>query len=1217
MNVLKTFYPNQFKHTMYENLLKQKPQVTCSRSDFWRPIKIAVILNTIALTQLSAYSNAQQISIINKRITLREFFDEITKQTGYHVVYQKETIDKRTPLALDIRNLQFLEVLDAVLAKNSLSYKIVGKDIVIRDNDLLKSRDGNGKLVSPQQTEIKGRVIDITGIPIAGASIKIKGSKFQVSSNQDGFFRLIDAPLSSTVLISYIGYQTLQVEARPDLGEIVLRKSEQTLDEVNVVFNTGYQQVSKERATGSFNQLDKNILERRPNANISSALQGLVSGMQGKENADGSVNFTIRGNTSMYADRNPLIVVDGFPVGNSDFSTINPNDVENITVLKDAAAASIWGARSANGVIVITTKKGILNSGLKIEANAFTRISDKPDYRQFVTTANSADHVAVEKMGMEKNWTSGGSNYAGGFPSNLSYPLTLAQEILYANKFGKISSEVMNLKLDSLSQIDNSTQMRDLLMRSSMLSQYNVSFTDGTKNSKSFASLLFEDNKTKYRGSDQKRYALNFSNQYSPFRFLTFDIGLFLQHRSKSNDGATLSEMQAMSPYETLLNPNGSYSENIQGQNREILRQLPLNLFPYADWGYNLLREVRGRDLRTKDYNARIQAGLNFKITKGLDFSTRFQYERGKIDVDNYYSEETYFVRNIANTFVEYNNTTRTVGKVVIPKGGIGQYNNTNLANYVFRNQLVYNKDLSERHAINAVAGMEISQYRTDTRINPWLYGYFPDKLQSSVPPYGYGSALSPVPHIAGVTTTLSTVLSATSGAGGNTVLGYNLDRFVSYYANAAYTFDSKYTVSGSIRSDASNFITKISSLRWEPLWSVGALWNIKKEKWIGEIGWLDRLTLRATYGRNGNVEKSSSTNTLLNVANTLNANTGTITATIADNGNPTLRWEKTSTTNIGSDFSLFGKKLEGRIEAYSKKGTDITGVVALAAATGTTSQRFNNAQISNKGIEIELGTQVPLPFENLTYSTKVNYAFNKNEVKSLYYPSILASNMLDPGNTYVEGKPINPVYSFDYLGMIDGIPQVAGPSGAPYAMNTLTLTSLPGNSFLKYMGTNTPPHTLGWYNAFDFKGFRFSALLIGTFGGVYRNPGFNYDSAYVGSRKTVLNKFVADVLAGRTDIPSFPQQNESNQYRWDRYANNLSVLVESSSFLECKEVGFDYTFPNVATKKIGISNLRLYTQIRDLGVVWSKNSHGYNPNWLPGTDRPIRSYTVGLNFSL
>jgi hypothetical protein len=222
---------------------------------------------------------------------------------------------------------------------------------------------------------------------------------------------------------------------------------------------------------------------------------------------------------------------------------------------------------------------------------------------------------------------------------------------------------------------------------------------------------------------------------------------------------------------------------------------------------------------------------------------------------------------------------------------------------------------------------------------------------------------------------------------------------------------------------------------------------------------------------------------------------------------------------------------------------------------------------------------------------------------------------MLDIPNAYVQGKPINPVYSFTYLGTQAGVPQVAGPNGVPTTMNSAALynTGL-GQQFLNYEGTATPPHTLGWYNSFRYKDLSLSVLFISKLGGVYRDNTFNYASATVGSSKTVINKYVADVFAGNPDIPPFPIVNETQQYLWDRYVPYLSGLVESSSYVECKELTLDYNLPKSLFNRTKFRNIKIFAEVRDLGIIWAANKHGYDPDWLPGTDRPLATYTFGVN---
>ncbi|WP_165973339.1 SusC/RagA family TonB-linked outer membrane protein [Pedobacter sp. ok626] len=1171
-------------------------------------INLTCIVLLLTLVQVSAASYAQKISLSKKNITLQELFKEIKSQSGYDFLYQPSELKNAKPVNIEAANTDLRMLLDNVFEQQSLAYAIDQNTIVVRK----KNESILDKVVNFFKLMIfNGMVVGEDGEPLPGATVKVKNGTKAVITNGKGVFSISGVEENTILTVSFIGYKTKEVTVgNGRFLKIQMEPDESNLDAVMV---TGYQKISKERATGSFSQVNREALDHRPVSNLSSALQGAVAGMQAKENADGSVDFLIRGNSTLYADRKPLVVVDGFPISNSDFSDINPNDVESVTVLKDAAAASIWGARAANGVIVVVTKKVKGNTKLKIDVSAFTRISNRVDLDQALTQANSADHVAYERKAFENNWVF--DQFAGSF-GDIYKSLTLAQELLYANDAGTLSKADMDAGLDRLSKISNRSQLQDLLMRKSVLSQYNINLQSGTDRSKTYMSLMYENNKGSFVKNGYDRVNLNFNNDFKISKALNFNISANLQYKDQESSGATIDEIQGLSPYELLLNPDGSYGTNLKDYNREQLGLIPYDKFTYSDWSYNLLREVTGRNLKSETLNARIQAGLNLKIVKGLTFDTKLQYERSKTDYNDYFDENTFFTRGLINKMTVYNDATKTVGKAYIPKGGILKgreftrsngvtydVNNTDLESYLLRNQFNFDKNIGSKHSISVIAGMELAQYTTSQRANPYVYGYYGDKLQATTPPYGYGSSVDQFTDFEGGNAIVP---------GGNTVFDWKRDKFVSFYSNASYTYDNKYTLTGSIRSDASNFITDDPKLRWSPLWSVGAKWNAKNERFMDNIAAVDRLDIRLTYGKNGNVDGSTSTKALLNIGSGLNGSTGTITGTVSDNGNPFLRWEETTSTNFGIDFALLNNKLFGSIDLYNKRGEGIIGVVALPAATGTTSQKFNNASITNRGIEISLGTNIAIPNTSINYSTSFNYAYNYNNINSLYNPSLYVYQMIE--GTFVEGRPVNAVYSFDYLGMKDGVPYVAGPNGTTQSLNDVTLYNRGlGLPFLNYEGTATPPHTLGWVNNIRVHDFNLTAIFVGKMGGVYRNPGFQY-STTVGYDKTFVNKYISDVLAGNPNVPGFGNPDETKLYLWDRYSPALSSLVESSSYIELKELTLEYKLSKKLAKAIQVNNVKIFAQTRDLGMIWHANSKGYNPDWLPGTNRPVQSYTFGVN---
>ena len=1184
--------------------------------------KLLLLMFLMAGILFSYPAAAQQ-----KPIPLSDALKKITKTFGTQFVYDAAQVKGKTTTANleNIKNRQLEDVLKEVLYNNELVFLYVKNNYyTIVPRDRLGNNSGATAPARPAPVQngttelqtgvggttvarsINGRITDSLGNGLAAATITAKGTRKTeyAITEETGIYSIKLPEGASQLLITAVGYQdqTL-VLGSSSIVNSSLKLRPGSLAQVTVNGSTGYQSISKERATGAYDVVGQDIISKRPVSNISTALQGTVAGLQARENLDGSVNFLIRGTSSLYAGAQPLIVVDGFPITGSDFNNINPNDVENVTVLKDAAAASIWGARSANGVIVITTKKAAVGKALNVEFNAFTRMNEKIELDQILTQAKSPDHIRYERLAWENEWFF--NQYAGTF-QEIGKSLTLAQELLYANKLGRISTAQLNSGLDSLSGINNRGQIGDLLMRRAMLNQYNLTLSGATNRSRTYASLMFEDNKTGYIKSGYKRYNMNFNNQYRVANFLNLTFGANIQYRKQETSGATVGEIQGLSPYETLLDAKGNYSTNLT-YNREQMGLLPLNLFPYNDWNYNLLREVRGRELTNEDLSARFQVGLNIRLFRGLTFDSKLQYEKRKQEFENYYSEDSYEARNTVNTFAKFNSVSRRVDTFYVPKGGILKSSKSDLESWLIRNQLSFNQNIGPKHEVAVIAGMEMSQYLTTTKTNPWAYGYFPDKLQSSFPQYGYGSTVDQFRNFLGTATNLS---------GGNTVFGWGMDRYVSYYGNASYTFNRKYSVSGSIRSDASNFITDDPALRWSPLWSVGAMWNAKSEEFLRNIKAINRLNVRVTHGKNGNVEKSTSPKTLLSLGTSISAATGTIVASISDNGNPFLRWEKTTTTNIGIDFELFKSKVFGKVDLYNKLGKDITGIVALPGATGTTSQKFNNAEILNRGIEVELGTQVKIPGTPVIYGSTVTYAYNKNRIQNLYYPALYAFDMI--GGAFVEGAPINSVYSYTYLGNnANGYPSVAGPGKSYNPFNDVALHNRGlGKPILNFEGTGTPPHTLGWINNFSAYNFNLMVVFIGTFGGVYRNPVFNYATT-VGGAKTQVDRFVADVFAGDPNLPGFAKPKDVQTYLWDRYAPNISYLVESSSYIQCKEINLDYTLPAKVVRKGGFSSAKVFVQARDLGLIWKANSKNYNPDWLPGSNRPVKSYTLGINFQL
>ncbi|MCS2312492.1 SusC/RagA family TonB-linked outer membrane protein [Phocaeicola vulgatus] len=824
-------------------------------------------------------------------------------------------------------------------------------------------------------------------------------------------------------------------------------------------------------------------------------------------------------------------------------------------------AASIWGARSANGVIVVTTKKGKKDK-VQVDVQAFVRIGTNPDLEYIMNQADSRTMVDYEMRAFENNWKMATWEYAPIF-SKIQNSLTLAQELYYANKYQGLSKEEMEQGLERLRNTSNRQQLKDYLMQTQLLQQYNVSISGGTERMSNYMSLMYEKNDESTIKRGYEKFMINYNNSYKVTKWLTANLITTLQRKDQETSGVTIGEFSNLSPYEMLLNEDGSYATNLNVYNRAELEKLPLEKLPYSDWSYNMLREVRGREYKTTNTMYRVQLGLNAQIIKGLNYDMRVQYESTSSEYKNYDSEDTFYARNLVNSYTEYNNETQEVGVSRIPKGGVLRSGKTEYSNYVFRNQLNYNNSFAEKHEISALAGIEISQYDTEGTVNPYVYGYNKEKNTSSVPPYGYGSNVDSFKNFFGNSATIE---------GGNTSYSLRCDRYVSYYTNIGYVYDGKYGASFSARGDGSNFVSDDPSLRWSPMWSVGAKWNIGKEEFIKDIDWINYLNLRATYGINGNAEKSTSPLTLVSVGSSVNSTTGTITGNISSFGNPSLRWEKTYTTNIGVDFDLFRSKLSGKLDFYNRKSKDVIGQVTIPSVYGTSTQKFNNAEILNRGVELELTGNFHIPSVDLGIRSTVTYAYNYNKILKLYYPALYCYELVE-ADTHVEGRPVGSLYSYDFLGTENGIPYVIGANGDKISMNDVSVHNRSlGLDILHYSGTTIPPHTFGWSNQFTWNNFSLYVYLTGNFGGIFRAPTAGSIPS-VGSGKTFVSSSIKDFAdSDGTLYPTWPLKDESNFYLWDRYTPNLEYFVQDASFIRLKEINLEY---NLSKKLAGKLHLR------------------------------------------
>ncbi|TKC57582.1 SusC/RagA family TonB-linked outer membrane protein [Pedobacter hiemivivus] len=797
-------------------------------------INLTVILLTASLLQVSAGGFAQKINLTQNNISLTQVFKEIRKQSGYDFVYATPQIKLARKVDIFARNASLADVLEKCFLNQPFTYEIQNKTIVIKER--------SGVIVAPDR-KIQGTVLDKkNGSAIPGVVVLVKGTKVATQTDAQGKFTLNVPGGAETLIVRFLGFKTQEI-ALANFVSFTIRMEEDPQLLEQVVVSTGYQTIAKDRATGSFSQIKQEDMERKLTLNLVDKLEGMASGLLLTSNLPNSSGrptknslLSIRGRSTISATQDPLIVVDGFAF-ESDLALLNPDDIATVDFLKDAAAASIWGVRASNGVVVIQTKKGKANQAQISFSTNFT-IGGKPDlgYRP---VASSADYLDFEAEGVNKLLIPD--------PKGKNLPaISSGADIFFRFKRGEISATERDALVQQLSGYDYKTQYSKYLLQKQQIQQYNLSASGGNESARYFVSGSYSKELPVSKGDQTERFTLNSNNDFQLSKRLAASAGLMLIMNNSKNNGLGLTPLQpgisTILPYDRIVGDDGKpvqYARAFNAAGLDVLEKQG-----YFPWRYNYLSALSDADNTVRYSQFRVNGSLQYKIIEGLSAQASGLYERSFQRSRNYYSPESYTTRNTINTATSILAGSNPAKLVYgLPLGGILDQGNIDMEQYNVRGQLVLNKKFGSDHRVDAVAGIEMRQVWTAGSTNR-LYGY-DDQTLSSLP-VNYATQYSMAVTGNKTTPTLPNTLTDVR------------DRFLSWYTNANYTFKERYVISGSARLDDSNLFGASEEYRATPLWSLGGMWKLGQEDFL-QLPFVDRLNLRVTYGVNGNVDKTTS----------------------------------------------------------------------------------------------------------------------------------------------------------------------------------------------------------------------------------------------------------------------------------------------------------------------------------------------------------------------
>lgn len=1081
-----------------------------------------------------------------------------------------------------------------------------------------------------QNMRFSGRVTDTDGAPVIGAGlICIEKNTAGTTTDLDGNFSITLPAGAKTVKFSSVGMKELVYQLIPGHTENVRIIMEWENTELDQVVVTGYAQTSVKRITGSVAVLNSEKFEAKAISSVDALMQGEVAGVSIKSlsgQPGTQAKITIRGSNNITGSSAPLWVVDGVPLqsespalsseqlatGGFDnifvngIGNINPNDIESITILKDAAAAAIYGSRAANGVIVVTTKKGEAGK-MRISYNNTFSWSFKPE--RSLNLMNSSEKLSWE----DELWNEfSATKYAASLTDNtVIYPVVgiVGQIRAGLGDFASMKGDkaAQDKYIESLRNVD--TNWYNLLFRNSFSQGHHLSLSGGSGKSTYYVALGLNDEDGMLIHNDYRRYNVNAKMTLIPTDWARIDVGMEAARQESKMPYSTVDPFYYAffsNPYERAYNADGSYAADntwftlgyYNGRGAEQV--MPKN-------GFNIIRELDSNYSKTANTNGTFRAQTDFRIIEPLHFVWLVSYSYSNNSTDKVIDKYSYsaFRDRLGSDDRSQTNLY----------GNISQ-NRTNRNSYVARGHFSFNKTFAETHTVNLLAGAELRGSGSNT-IFTKRYNYDPKTGTTSLP------------QISGPQDEWMSEVEKLNGE------YFSKTRFASFYASADYYLGKSIVLNASFRTDGSSNFG--SNKQFNPTWSAGAAWHIGEEAWMKKaLPALSHATLRAAYGFTGDVNTSTSHLLVIQYLQQQYRYFGDETfnlGTIPSAPNPDLGWEKTQDAKAGLDFGLWKDRLTLNTEYYYRLSTDVVTSSPVQSTTGFTSVYFNAADIMNSGIELTLNGKI-IQTKDWGLSAAVNFAYNYNKV--LKYNPVSKSGITSK-DRYVEGYPTGAIFSGKYAGIASDTGLYQFELRPDATISTATDLNKPDN-YRYFLGTTIAPYTGGFNLSASWRQLRLSISGVYSFGcKTYEN--FRYPASYSNashsgvSTETVQSQF-SDLYGNHLNVEKdrtnrwtathttgvkYPRIYDyfDGKYNFASYNPMDSSIIDAvylknNSYLRIKSIILTYSLPGAAVKKMRMRGLSFNVSLNNF-FTFTKYD-GMDPE-IPGATYPTtRSVSAGMN---
>lgn len=1197
-----------YDHTFNLQERLKKGALLCACTIFWL---LAGISNSNAATT----PEQDSVKFSKQQMMIEQVFDAITKQLKYDVFYSENELEVKKMVQLPRLKMGLIEVLNLVLQKE-FTYRFNGKTIIISP----------AKTTPDQQNPIRGIVKDENGEPLPGVTVLIKGTTTGVSTNTKGEFTIVspEKPEATLLIFSFVGMESQQVTPKSDFVTVIMKTTLNELDEV--IVRTGYENIDKRKLTSSVYTVKMEDIMEPLTTTLDKMLQGKIPGMavlQMSSTVGAAPKIRIRGSSTIVGSREPLWVLDGIVledpvplkpeelnsmdqvnlIGNA-ISGINPEDIEQIDVLKDASATALYGSKAANGVIMITTKRGKFGKPA-IQYSMSMGFTHRPTVNQ-MHLMNSKERIEVSEEMVEK----GLQFVDDGITGSVGYEGLLVQ--LYGNKisYSQFQKEVKKMK-------EQNTDWFKYLFRNAFSHNHTLSVSGANEAINYYFSVGYSNERGSSLKENAERFNFNTNLDIKINDKMNAGFGLSASHGETNRPAVDLFQYayttsRAIAPYDE----DGYYNFYEIDTGYENTPYKTPNLI------YNIFNELNSTSGTNKLLSLNTRFNFSYKVASWLSLSALCSYNVSSNSSEDVATEESYAISSLRRLVYGYPvidpaKEPNFATSCELPFGGKLDNSDNKNTNYSARFTASFQKTFNDVHDFSLMGGLDMRSAHSEGHTST-LLGYLPERGKKSV-------EINPRIWLA-----YGTLLENS-----RPTISDSKKNEMSYFASFSYCYDDRYIFNANIRGDASNKLGQDKSARFLPIWSVSGRWNIADEDFMQNVTWMEGLNIHASYGLQGNVTEAHNPNMVANVGS-MDPVSQYYESTINSLPNRGLRWEKTRSYNIGTDFSFFNKKLNATFEYYNKKGKDQLLSTTIESTNGGTSVTINDGNIINSGWDFSISA-TPIRLEKFSWNLSLNTSRSYNKVtNSGEMDKYIVSQYLD-GSLVKNGRSLNSFYSYRYGGLNErGEATFLGIYAKDEEGNVIISSQEEAlNSALVYSGRREPLFSGGLSTSIMLYNFTLNASFAMQFGSKVRlNDLYVDNSRLPGPSENMSDEFVTRWRKPgdekHTDIPRLTDERLTppglyyhnggaatiGDNVYDFY-NNSDLRVVSGNFVRCRSLSLSYYVPASTLKHLFLRGASLSFSVSNPFVIKAKGLKGRDPEQVTlgsGSIPPQKNFSFSLN---